>query len=286
MMGSHSSKLYPQSNGESPLQIVGITNAYIALMAEKVGFAALYLSGAGVANSCYGLPDLAMTTLTEVVAEVRKITSCSLLPLLVDIDTGWGSSLMIQRTIVEMEKAGAAAVHIEDQQADKRCGHLPGKKLVSKQLMVDRIKAAVDARTNPDFQIMARTDAAATEGVHSAIERSIAYIEAGADLLFPEALTSLEAYGAYKAAVGAPVLANMTEFGNTPLLTCEELHSADIDMVLYPLSIFRSMNFAALSALKAIKKEGSQKSLIHHMQTREELYAFLRYDQFERISHK
>lgn len=266
---------------ERPLQIVGVINAYVALMAQATGFRALYLSGAGIANGAYGLPDLGLTTLNDVAEEVRRITSSTELPLLVDIDTGWGGTLMIRRAIFEIERAGAAAVHIEDQIFSKRCGHRPGKKIISKQEMIDKIKAAVDSRKENAFQIMARTDAAAVEGVEAAVERAIAYREAGADLLFPEALTSLEEYRLFKAAVDIPILANITEFGKTPLFTKEELASVPVDMALYPLTIWRTMNFAALNALKTLRNNGTQKSFINAMQSREELYSFLRYHELE-----
>ncbi|WP_298439164.1 methylisocitrate lyase [Geobacter sp.] len=267
---------------ETPLQVVGAINAYTAIMAERCGFRALYLSGAGVANACFGLPDLGMTTLTDVLEEVRRITGVSRLPLLVDADTGWGHAFMIGRTVREMIRAGAAAIHIEDQVAAKRCGHRPGKALVPTAEMVDRIRAAVDARTDPAFVIMARTDALATEGVEGAIERACRYREAGADMLFPEALTELDQYRRFAGAAGIPVLANMTEFGVTPLYTREELASAGVSLILYPLSAFRAMNAAALRVLRAIREEGSQRGVVETMQTREELYTFLGYHDYER----
>ncbi|WP_298270551.1 methylisocitrate lyase [Geobacter sp.] len=267
---------------ETPLQVVGAINAYTAIMAERCGFRALYLSGAGVANACFGLPDLGMTTLTDVLEEVRRITGASRLPLLVDADTGWGHAFMIGRTVREMIRAGAAAIHIEDQVAAKRCGHRPGKAIVPTAEMVDRIKAAVDARTDPSFVIMARTDALATEGVEGAIERACRYREAGADMLFPEALTELDQYRRFVESAGIPVLANMTEFGVTPLYTREQLASAGVSLVLYPLSAFRAMNAAALRVLRAIREEGSQRGAVETMQTREELYAFLGYHDYER----
>lgn len=266
---------------ERPMQIVGVINAYVALMAQATGFRAIYLSGAAVANGAHGLPDLGLTTLHDVAEEVRRITASVELPLLVDIDTGWGGPLMIGRTIREIEKAGAAAVHIEDQFISKRCGHRPGKKIISTQEMVDKIKAAVDSRKESAFQIMARTDAAAVEGIEAAIERAIAYCEAGADLLFPEALTSLEEYSLFKKAVNIPILANITEFGKTPLFTIDELATVPVDMALYPLTIWRTMNFAALNALQTLRNSGSQRSLIDAMQSREELYTFLRYHELE-----
>jgi methylisocitrate lyase len=266
---------------ERPLQIIGCVNAYLALMAERVGYRALYLSGAGVANASYGLPDLGMTSLDNVLEDVRRITDAVDLPLLVDIDTGWGNKHMIAKTVKSMIKAGAAAVHIEDQVSEKRCGHRPGKRLVSTQEMVNRIKAAVDARTDPHFVIMARTDALAHEGLDACISRVSAYKEAGADMIFPEALTTLDQYRAIKSATGRPILANITEFGMTPLFTVKDLASANVDMALYPLSTFRAMNFAALNTMETIKNNGGQESLIPNMQTREELYDFLDYHMFE-----
>lgn len=266
---------------ESPLQLIGTVNAYVAMMAKRMGFRALYLSGAGVANSSYGLPDLGMTTLDNVLEDVRRITSAVDLPLLVDIDTGWGSSLMIQRTIQLMIRAGAAGVHIEDQAISKRCGHRPGKKLVSKAEMVDRIKAAVSAKTDPDFIIMARTDACAAEGLESAIGRAIAYKKAGADMVFPEALNTLEQYRLFKEAVGIPILANLTEFGQTPLFSLKELAHVGVDIALYPLSVNRAMNLAARQVLHEIRHKGTQRNLLHRMQTREELYQFLDYLSYE-----
>jgi len=281
-MGKTAGELLRQALAEEhPLQIVGVVNALIALLAQSAGFRALYLSGACVANSCYGLADLGLTTLSEVTEEVRRITACVELPLLVDIDTGWGSSLMVCRAIREIERAGAAAVHIEDQIFHKRCGHRSGKAVVSQEVMVDRIKAAVDSRNSSSFLIMARTDAVAIEGLECALARAQAYAEAGADLLFPEALFSLEQYRICKQSSGLPVLANITEFGKTPLFTKEELHAFDIDMALYPLSAFRAMNYAAKTALQTIRDEGSQKSFLSQMQTREELYALLNYSQLE-----
>ena len=267
---------------EKPLQVAGVINAYAALMAERSGFRALYLSGAGVANASFGLPDLGMTTLTDVLEDVRRITAASRLPLLVDVDTGWGHAFMIGRTIREMSRAGAAGVHIEDQVAAKRCGHRPGKALVSTEEMVDRIKAAVDARIDPDFVIMARTDAVAVEGLEAAIERACRYREAGADMLFPEALTELPHYRRFADATGLPVLANMTEFGVTPLFGTEELAAAGVSLVLYPLSAFRAMSAAALRVYRAIREEGTQRSVVDIMQSRAELYDFLGYHDYER----
>ncbi len=266
---------------EKPLQIVGAINAYAAMLAEKSGFKALYLSGAGVANASFGLPDLGVTSLNDVLEDVRRITAASNLPLLVDCDTGWGSAFGIARTVREMNKAGAAAIHLEDQVAAKRCGHRPGKELVSCDEMCDRVKAAVDARTENDFVIMARTDAAATEGLSAAIDRANAYWAAGADMIFAEALTDLSQYKIFCKEVRVPILANITEFGKTPLFTTEELRSAGVAMVLYPLSAFRAMNAAALEVYGAIRKEGTQKSVVGKMQTREELYQFLDYHSYE-----
>jgi len=267
---------------EQPLQLVGVVNAYAALLAGQCGFRAIYLSGAGVANASFGLPDLGMTTLTDVLEDVRRITGVSRLPLLVDVDTGWGHAFMIGRTVREMIRAGAAGMHIEDQVAAKRCGHRPGKALVSCDEMVDRIRAAVDARTDPAFVIMARTDAVASEGLEGAIERAWRYKEAGADMLFPEALTGLEQYRRFTAAVGIPVLANLTEFGLTPLFTLEELADAGVGLALYPLSAFRAMSAAALRVYRAIREDGSQRALLKEMQTRAELYDVLDYHAFER----
>ncbi|PJD96471.1 MAG: methylisocitrate lyase [Parachlamydia sp.] len=267
---------------EAPLQILGVINAYVALMAQEAGFKALYLSGAGVANSAYGLPDLALTTLDNVCQELDRLTDRVDLPILVDIDTGWGNSLMIARTIKRMIKLGAAAVHLEDQVTDKRCGHRAGKNLISTEMMVDRIKAAVDAKTDPYFVIMARTDAIAVEGLEKALERSIAYVEAGAEMLFVEAATTLDDYRAFKQVCGVPILANLTEFGTTPLFTLSELTQAEVDMALYPLSLNRAMNAAARLVMQDIKSKGTQKASIPHMQTREELYLFLNYVQDEK----
>lgn len=267
---------------EQPLQVAGAINAYAAMMAERSGFRALYLSGAGVANASFGLPDLGMTTLTDVLEEVRRITAATRLPLLVDVDTGWGHAFMIGRAIREMIRAGAAGVHIEDQVAAKRCGHRPGKALVSAEEMADRIRAAVDARTDPDFVIMARTDAVAVEGLDSAVERACRYRQAGADMLFPEALTELSHYRRFAEETGLPVLANMTEFGVTPLFNREELAAAGVSLALYPLSAFRAMSAAALRVYRAIREEGSQRSVVDIMQSRAELYDFLGYHDYER----
>ena len=264
-----------------PLQIVGTINAYTAMMAEKGGHQAIYLSGGGVANASYGLPDLGMTTLNDVVEDVRRITAATDVPRLVDIDTGWGGAFNIARTIREMERAGAAAVHIEDQVAQKRCGHRPNKEIVSQEEMVDRITAAVDARQDDDFFIMARTDAFQKEGLDAAIERAKACIEAGADGIFAEAVTELEHYKAFSEALDVPVLANITEFGATPLYNRKELAEAGAGMVLYPLSAFRAMNKAALTVYENILEKGDQKDVVDLMQTRMELYDFLNYHDFE-----
>jgi len=266
---------------EKPLQMVGAVNAYSALLAEHCGFRALYLSGAGVANASCGLPDLGMTTLGDVLEDVRRISAATRLPLLVDADTGWGHALMIGRTVRELTRAGAAGMHIEDQVPAKRCGHRPGKALVSASVMVERIKAAVDSRTDDSFVIMARTDAVAVEGVDGAIERACRYREAGADLLFPEALAELSLYRRFADEAGLPVLANITEFGVTPLYTVEELAAAGVAVALYPLSAFRAMNAAALKVYRAIRGEGTQRSVLDTMQTRAELYEILDYYRFE-----
>lgn len=267
---------------EAPLQVVGTINAYAAIMAKEVGFHAIYLSGAGVANSSYGLPDLGVTTLDNVLEDAKRITAAVDLPLLVDIDTGWGNFLMIERAIKEFERVGVAGVHIEDQVFEKRCGHLPGKSIVSTEEMVSRIQAAVSAKSDPDFIIMARTDVFANEGIEGAIQRSMAYRDAGADMLFPEAFTDLGYYKQLKEAVNIPILANITEFGKTDLYPVDVLRDAGVDIVLYPLSANRAMNQAALNTFRTIRKEGTQKSCLDMMQTREELYQFLRYEQFEK----
>jgi methylisocitrate lyase len=266
---------------EKPLQIAGAVNAYSALQARDAGFRALYLSGAGVANASFGLPDLGMTSLEDVLSDVRRITGAVDLPLLVDIDTGWGHAFNIARAIQEMARAGAAAVHIEDQVSAKRCGHRPGKELVAPGEMCDRIRAAVNAKPYPEFVIMARTDAAAVEGVAPAVSRARDYVAAGADMIFAEALGSLEEYRAFTEAVRIPILANVTEFGKTPLFTVEELRSAGVAMVLYPLSAFRAMSAAARDVYETIRRDGSQKSAVGRMQTREELYKVLDYHAYE-----
>jgi methylisocitrate lyase len=264
-----------------PLQIVGTINAYCAMMAEKLGHQAIYLSGGGVANASYGLPDLGMTSLNDVIADVNRITSASSLPLLVDIDTGWGGAFNIAKTIRDMEKAGAAAVHMEDQVAQKRCGHRPNKEIVSTEEMVDRIKAAVDARTDPDFFIMARTDAFAQEGLEAAIARAKAYVAAGADGIFAEAIKTEEHYRAFSSSLNVPVLANMTEFGQTELYTKEQLGEWGAQMVLYPLSAFRAMNKAAELVYKTLLEKGTQESVVDTMQTRMDLYDYLGYHDYE-----
>ncbi|AEY01740.1 2-methylisocitrate lyase [Oceanimonas sp. GK1] len=264
-----------------PLQVVGTINAYCAMMAEQVGHQAIYLSGGGIANASYGLPDLGITTLNDVLEDVRRVTAASGLPLLVDIDTGFGGAFNIARTIKEMERAGAAAVHLEDQVAQKRCGHRPNKAIVSQGEMVDRVKAAVDARTDDNFVIMARTDALAVEGMDAAIARAIACVEAGADMIFPEAINTLEQYRQFADAVKVPILANITEFGQTPLFSTDELAECGVSMVLYPLSAFRAMNQAALNVYQHLLQDGHQRQVVDSMQTREQLYHYLGYHDYE-----
>ncbi len=264
-----------------PLQVVGTINAYCAMMAEQLGHQAIYLSGGGVANASYGLPDLGMTSLNDVIADVQRITSASSLPLLVDIDTGWGGAFNIAKTIRDMEKAGAAAVHIEDQVAQKRCGHRPNKEIVTTEEMCDRIRAAVDARVNSDFFIMARTDAFAQEGIEAALERAKAYVDAGADGIFAEAVKTEQHYRAFTEALDVPVLANITEFGQTELWNKEQLAQWGCAMVLYPLSAFRAMNKAAESVYKTLLVDGDQKAQIDNMQTRMDLYDYLGYHDYE-----
>ncbi len=266
---------------EKPLQVIGTINAYHARLAERTGYKAIYLSGGGVAAASLGVPDLGITTLDDVLTDVRRITDACSLPLLVDADTGFGSAFNIARTVKSLIKFGAAAMHIEDQVQAKRCGHRPGKEIVSREEMVDRIKAAVDARTDPDFVIMARTDALAVEGLAPAIERARACVEAGADMIFPEAVTELSMYRKFADAVKVPVLANITEFGATPLFTVEELRGANVSLVLYPLSAFRAMNQAALKVYETVRREGTQKNVVDIMQTRNELYDYLDYHRFE-----
>lgn len=267
---------------EHPLQIVGAINAYTARMAEACGFRALYLSGGGVAANSLGIPDLGISTLDDVLTDIRRITDASSLPLLVDADTGWGGAFNIARTVKSFIKFGAAGLHIEDQVQSKRCGHRPGKEIVAKEEMIDRIKAAVDARTDDQFVIMARTDALAVEGIDKAIERAVACVAAGADMIFPEAMTDLAMYRRFKAAVKVPILANITEFGQTPLFTCSELASADVDIVLFCCSAYRAMNAAALKVYEAIRRDGTQKNVVELMQTRAELYRHLDYHAYER----
>jgi len=266
---------------EKPLQIIGAINAYHAMLATQSGFKALYLSGGGVAAGSLGLPDLGISTLEDVLIDVRRITDAVDTPLLVDIDTGWGGAFNIARSVKSIAKAGAAAVHIEDQVSAKRCGHRPNKAIVSLDEMVDRVKAAVDAKPYDDFVVMARTDALAVEGLQSAIDRACACAEAGADMIFPEAITELSMYKQFAAAVKVPVLANITEFGSTPLFTVDELRGADVSMVLYPLSAFRAMNQAALSVYQATRRDGTQKNVVDLMQTRADLYEHLGYHAFE-----
>jgi methylisocitrate lyase len=266
---------------EKPLQVAGAINAYTARLAEATGFRALYVSGGGVAANSLGLPDLGISTMEDVLTDVRRITDATTVPLLVDIDTGWGSAFNIARTIRSMIKAGAAAVHIEDQVGAKRCGHRPGKELVPASEMVDRVKAAVDARTDPHFVIMARTDALAGEGLHAAIERAQAYVAAGADMIFAEAVTDLPIYTQFRQAVGVPILANITEFGKTPLFTRDELAGAGVDIVLYCCAAYRAMNAAALKVYEAIREEGTQRNVIALMQSRADLYRYLDYHAYE-----
>jgi methylisocitrate lyase len=268
---------------EQPLQVPGAINAYHAILAEKSGFHALYLSGGGVAAGSLGMPDLGISNLDDVLTDVRRITDVTTLPLLVDVDTGFGASAFnIARTVRSLVKAGAAAMHIEDQVGAKRCGHRPGKELVSQQEMVDRVKAAADARTDPAFVIMARTDALAVEGLDAAIARARACVEAGADMIFPEAITELAMYRRFADAVGVPILANITEFGQTPLFTVEELRSAGVAIALYPLSAFRAMNQAALNVYRTLRRDGTQKAVVDTMQSRADLYDFLGYHAYER----
>ena len=281
MKQSQGAKFRQALKNNSPLQIVGAINAYCAMLAEQSGHQALYLSGGGVANASYGLPDLGITSLNDVIADVERISNASSAPLLVDIDTGWGGAFNIARTIRAMEKAGAAAVHLEDQVAQKRCGHRPNKAIVSQAEMVDRIKAAVDARQDDDFVIMARTDALAVEGMDSAIERAIACVEAGADAIFPEAINELAQYKQFANAVDVPILANITEFGQTPLFNCQELGEQGVGMVLYPLSAFRAMSKAALGVYQSIATNGDQTEVVESMQTRKELYDVLGYHAYE-----
>ena len=266
---------------ESPLQVVGAITAFAGLMAKRVGYRALYLSGGGVAANSLGMPDLGISTMEDVLTDARRIVEATQSPLLADIDTGWGGAFNIARTIRNFERIGVAAVHMEDQVGQKRCGHRPGKEVVAKEEMVDRVKAAVDARTDKDFVLMARTDAAAVEGIDCAIERAVAYVEAGADMIFPEAMKSLDDYRKFKAAVRVPILANLTEFGSTPFFTTAELKSANVDIALYCCGAYRAMNKAALNFYEVTRREGTQKSVVPAMQTREELYDFLGYHAYE-----
>ncbi|MGK8195945.1 methylisocitrate lyase [Burkholderia cepacia] len=267
---------------EQPLQVVGAITAYAAKMAQAVGFKAVYLSGGGVAANSLGIPDLGISTMEDVLIDANRITNATDLPLLVDIDTGWGGAFNIARTVRSFIKAGVAAVHLEDQVGQKRCGHRPGKEVVPTDEMVDRIKAAVDARTDDQFVIMARTDAAAAEGIDSAIERAVAYVEAGADMIFPEAMKTLDDYRRFKAAVKVPILANLTEFGSTPLFTLDELREANVDIALYCCGAYRAMNRAALNFYETLRRDGTQKAAVPTMQTRAELYDFLGYHEYER----
>ena len=265
-----------------PLQVVGTINAYCAMLAETAGHRAIYLSGGGVANASFGLPDLGITTLADVTEDVQRICNATDLPLLVDIDTGWGGAFNISRTIKNIEKAGAAGVHIEDQVSQKRCGHRPNKSIVSKSEMIDRIKAAVDGKKDSKFMVMARTDALAVEGIDAALDRAVGCVEAGADAIFPEAILDLEQYKLFTEAIDVPVLANITEFGKTPLYTRDQLRDAGVSIVLYPLSAFRAMSKAALDVYKTIADKGSQTEAVNLMQTRDELYETLNYHSYER----
>ncbi len=266
---------------ESPLQVMGAITAYAGLMAKRSGYKALYLSGGGVAANSLGMPDLGISSMEDVLIDARRIVDATGMPLLVDIDTGWGGAFNIARTIKSFTRAGVAAVHMEDQVGQKRCGHRPGKEVVSLQEMVDRVKAAVDAKTDSSFVLMARTDAAAVEGIDSAIERAVAYVEAGADMIFPEAMNSLEDYRKFKAAVKVPILANLTEFGSTPFYTTDELREAGVDIALYCCGAYRAMNKAALNFYETVRREGTQKNIIDTLQTRAELYDFLNYHSYE-----
>lgn len=278
---SQGQKFRDAVKAETPLQVIGAINAYHARLAERTGYNAIYLSGGGVAAGSLGLPDLGISSLDDVLTDVRRITDVCSLPLLVDVDTGFGGAFNIARTVKSLIKFGAGAMHIEDQVQSKRCGHRPGKEIVSKEEMVDRIKSAADARVDPGFVIMARTDALAVEGLDAAIERAIACVEAGADMIFPEAMTELSMYKKFAEAVNVPILANITEFGHTPLFTLDELRSADVSLVLYPLSAFRAMNKAALKVYETLRKEGTQIGVLDMMQTRDELYDYLDYQKFE-----
>ena len=280
-MVSAGAKFRAAVEAEKPLQVIGTINAFHARLAERVGYRAVYLSGGGVAAGSLGVPDLGISTLDDVLTDVRRITDVCSLPLLVDVDTGFGGAFNIARTVKSLIKFGAGAMHIEDQVQAKRCGHRPGKEIVAREEMVDRIKAAADARADPGFVIMARTDALAVEGLQAAIDRACACVEAGADMIFPEAITELGMYRRFADAVQVPVLANITEFGKTPLFTTEELRSAGVGLVLYPLSAFRAMNKAALRVYETVRREGTQQSVLDTMQTRDELYDFLGYHAYE-----
>lgn len=266
---------------ECPLQVMGAITAYAGLMAKRVGYRALYLSGGGVAANSLGMPDLGISTMEDVLTDARRIVEATGLPLLVDIDTGWGGAFNIARTVRSFERIGVAAVHMEDQVGQKRCGHRPGKEVVACGEMVDRVKAAVDARTGPEFVVMARTDAAAVEGIDAAIERGVAYVEAGADMIFPEAMRSLDDYRRFREAVRVPILANLTEFGSTPFFTTEELRDAGVDIALYCCGAYRAMNKAALHFYQTVRRDGTQKHIIDALQTRDELYDFLGYHAYE-----
>jgi methylisocitrate lyase len=279
---SAGARLRAAVDAERPLQVVGAVNAYSALLAARSGFRAIYLSGAGVANASFGLPDLGITSLNDVCEDVRRICAATDLPLLVDADTGWGAAFNIARTSRDLIRSGAAGMHLEDQVQAKRCGHRPGKALVSAAEMADRLKAAVDGRTDPGFVVMARTDAHAVEGQAAAVERALRYVEAGADMIFAEALATLEEYRQFTSVVKVPVLANITEFGKTPLFTTEELAGAGVRLVLYPLSAFRAMSRAALGVYGAIRRDGTQRAVVDTMQTRAELYDVLGYHEYER----
>ena len=281
-ISSAGERLWRALDDESPLQVVGAVNAYSALLAERSGFRAIYLSGAGVANASFGFPDLGLTSLNDVCEDVRRIAGATELPLLVDADTGWGQAFMIARTVRDLTRAGAAGLHIEDQVQSKRCGHRPGKALVTAQEMCDRVKAAADARPDERFVIMARTDAHAVEGQGAAVDRAGAYVEAGADMIFAEALQTLDEYRQFTSAVGVPVLANITEFGKTPLFTTQELGEAGVRLALYPLSAFRAMSKAALEVYGALRAEGTQKDVVDLMQTRAEVYEVLGYHDYEK----
>lgn len=281
-ISSQGKKFREAVDAEQPLQVIGAINAYHARLAEQSGYKAIYLSGGGVAAGSLGIPDLGISSLDDVLTDVRRITDVCSLPLLVDVDTGFGGAFNIARTVKSLIKFGAGAMHIEDQVQSKRCGHRPNKEIVSKVEFIDRIKAAADARIDPDFVIMARTDALAVDGLDAAIDRACACVEAGADMIFPEAMTELSMYQKFADAVKVPILANITEFGHTPLFTVEELRSVDVGLVLYPLSAFRAMNQAALNVYQTVRKEGTQKSVLDTMQTRDELYDYLDYHKYEK----